>query len=283
MAVIVGVHGIAQQLKGPDRLREEWAPDLRDGLRLAGATLPDDGLVCASYGALFRPPGRARAAAEHFGPHDVDEHDAALLEQLWLEAARVDRGVVSPDAEVRAATPKSIQAALRALSRSRFFANMAEAAFIGSLKQVTRYLHEDEIRSAAQESVDAVVTEDTRVIVAHSLGSVVAYESLHRFGMQPNWSGVRTLVTLGSPLGVPNVIFNRLRPAPDQGKSVPPPLDRWTNISDDGDVVALVKKLSTLFGDLVVDIGVDNGATVHKIGPYLSAVETGRAIADGLS
>lgn len=128
------------------------------------------------------------------------------------------------------------------------------------------------------------VTNDTRVIVAHSLGSVVTYEALHAFSTRTNWSNVKTLVTLGSPLGIRNLIFDRLTPAPNGGRGIwPPGIERWTNVSDDGDIVALIKKLGSLFGQNLVDIGVSNGARAHDVSPYLTAAETGRAIAAGLT
>jgi hypothetical protein len=281
MAVVVGVHGIGQEHKGPEQLHVAWWPPLSDGLRLAGTSIPAEGLVCASYGDLFRPPGSARAQMYHYTARDVNEVDAELLGLLWQEAARVDPGVRPPDAVVRASTPKSVQSALGALARSRFFAGLAEKVFIGSLKQVTRYLLEPVIRDEAQKSVDAVVGSETTVLVGHSLGSVVAYEALHRFAEQANWANVRTLVTLGSPLGIPHIIFDRLVPKPD-GRGSSQRVDRWSNVSDDGDVVALVKRLRPLFGEPVVDLRIDNGADAHDVAPYLSAVETGRVIAAGL-
>ena len=46
MPTVVGVHGIGQQFKGPNVLRTEWLPALRDGLCLAGVKFPqDDDLV----------------------------------------------------------------------------------------------------------------------------------------------------------------------------------------------------------------------------------------------
>src|SRR5260370_3004593 len=57
MAMIVGVHGIAQQFKGTEILRTEWEPSLRDGVSLAGGALPEGTLACAAYGSIFRPPG----------------------------------------------------------------------------------------------------------------------------------------------------------------------------------------------------------------------------------
>ena len=50
-----------------------------------------------------------------------------------------------------------------------------------------------------------------------------------------------------------------------------------------GDIVALQKSLAPLFGPEVQDHLVNNGATAHNASPYLTAIETGRAIATGLS
>jgi hypothetical protein len=263
---VVAVHGIAQQNKGPQVLATEWGPALRDGVRQSSVELDPQDLACAFYGGVYRPAG------------------SELLLLLWQEAARVEpERVTAPDAKVRAATPGSVQVALRVLAHSRFFAGLAERAFIGALKQVRLYLKDPKIRAAARAAVDAAVTEQTRVLVAHSLGSVVTYEALHQYGATPRWAHIRTLVTLGSPLGIPNLIFHALDPEPQNGRGAwPGRIEHWTNISDDGDVVALVKKLGPLFGDALVDMRVVNGATAHDVMPYLTAAETGRAIADGL-
>jgi hypothetical protein len=97
------------------------------------------------------------------------------------------------------------------------------------------------------------------------------------------------LITLGSPLGIRNVIFDRLRPPPEptgaQGHRMgvwPGAVKHWTNIADVRDVVALVKDLRPRFGEQIINILVDNGAQAHDVRPYLTAKETGRAIAAGL-
>lgn len=285
MPTVVAVHGVAQQNKGPEVLATEWGPALRDGVRQSGIILDEGDLACAFYGSVYRPAGQVRAVGgPHYRPSDLSEDEEELLLLFWQEAARVEpERVPSPEASIRAATPGSVQMALRVLARSRFFAGLAERAFIGALKQVRLYLKDPTIRAAAREAVDAAVNEDTRVLVAHSLGTVVTYEALHQYGATPRWANVRTLVTLGSPLGIPNLIFHALDPAPDDGRGTwPGQIEHWTNISDDGDVVALVKKLGPLFGDNIVDIRVVNGATAHDVMPYLTATETGKAIADGL-
>jgi len=289
MPSIVAVHGIAQQMKGPELLRAEWLPALSDGLRLAGATfnvLDPQAVAFAFYGALFRGAETTRSITDAPASASVADadFDAALLARLWqgAAAAHPDR-VFAPGAATRG-TPQAVQAALRAMSRLPFFSGITQQLMAGDLSQVRRYLREPDIRSAAQDSIHTLMAPDCRVIVAHSLGSVVAYEALHRFADDARWAQVATLVTLGSPLGIRHLIFDALQPPPVDGRGHwPKLLQRWVNISDDGDVVALDKKLGGLFGERVQDIGIDNGANAHSIAPYLTAAATGRAIADGLS
>lgn len=280
MGRIVAIHGIAQQFKGEHSLAAGWLPALRDGLGRAGATLDQDtDLSVVFYGDLFRPAGKAVSPA--YSAADVnDDWEKELLLAWWEEAARADLNVQGPELRGKARTPAFVQRALQVLTHSRFFAGLSERALIGNLKQVHEYLHNDLRRAAIQDRVTPRIGADTRVLVGHSLGSVVAYEAL---AAHPEWP-IRTLVTLGSPLGIPNLIFHRLRPAPvDQVGAWPGCIKRWTNIADTGDVVALKKRLATVFGDRVEDHLVNNGATAHDILPYLTAGETGRAIAAGLN
>ncbi|AMW13662.1 hypothetical protein A4E84_31625 [Streptomyces qaidamensis] len=74
-----------------------------------------------------------------------------------------------------------------------------------ALKQVRRYMNELVVWQEARPRVAEEIGPDTRVVVAHSLGSVVAYEALCE---HPEWP-VTDLVTVGSPLGM-SLIFNRL-------------------------------------------------------------------------
>jgi hypothetical protein len=62
----------------------------------------------------------------------------------------------------------------------------------------------------------------------------------------------------------------------------PAPVKSWTNIADRADVVALTKELAPSFGERVSDLPIHNGAKAHDVRPYLTAEETGRAVADGL-
>ncbi|MET9459954.1 hypothetical protein ABZY05_33530 [Streptomyces canus] len=182
-------------------------------------------------------------------------------------------------------TPRSVQAALRALSGSQFFAGVALRAMVFDLKQVHAYLTDPGLRAQARARVSDQIRDDTRVVVAHSLGSVVAYEVLcarpgHR---------VRALVTIGSPLGIPNLILHRLQPPPLTLGGPPRgvwPGDAelmWTNLADEGDVVALAKDLRPAFGEQVRCAVVHNGARAHDASAYLTDPFCGRAVAEGLA
>jgi pimeloyl-ACP methyl ester carboxylesterase len=151
---------------------------------------------------------------------------------------------------------------------------------IFGLKQVKAYVHDEVVKAAVLARVAEQITDDVRVIVAHSLGTVVAYEALC---VHPEWP-VRALITLGSPLGMPTLIFDRLRPQPTNGLGAwPGSIQSWTNVVDRRDPVALVKDLAPLFGDRVETIPVDNGPSAHCAIPYLTARETGAAIIRALS
>lgn len=223
MGRIVGIHGIAQQVRGPEVLRAVWAPALRDGVVLSGAQPPDEAeLEIAFYGDLFRARGGKTVGGPPYVAADVEEgFERDLLEAWWAEAAASDDAIPGPGATTKLRTPGMVQRALNALSQSRFFAGLTERLLIGFIKQVHAYLDDDSVRGEIQARVDRVVGPGTAVLVGHSLGSVVAYEAACA---HPGWD--LALVTLGCPLGIRNLVFDRLRPSPEYGAgiSLPVPL-----------------------------------------------------------
>lgn len=88
-------------------------------------------------------------------------------------------------------------------------------------------------RKAVRATVAETIAEARpRVVVAHSLGSVVTYET---FWHHPELS-VDLLVTIGSPLAMPGVVLDRL----DPGRHARPPgVRRWVNLADVGDIIAV--------------------------------------------
>ena len=288
MARVVAVHGINNTYFGPRRMADDWVAPLLDGVELAGGAgvLEPEHVGCVFYGDVFRRPGRTLGSDDvvWLEPEEVSEGaEAELLTEWWREAAEVDPGVVPPGARTLGPVT-GVQAALAALSGSRFLAGTTERLLIFWLQQVRAYFARPELREQIQQRFAAAIGPDTEVVVAHSLGSVVAYEGLCA---HPDWT-VRGLVTLGSPLAIRNVILDRLAPAPQRlagtwRASWPPQLTSWTNIADRADFVALVKRLRPVFGDAVVDVEIDNGARMHEVARYLTAADTGSAIVRALA
>ncbi|WP_216900409.1 hypothetical protein [Nocardia alni] len=271
MARVVFVHGIGAQVSGEAPMSGRWLAAMNAGLTRAGTVrLSKEQVAFAFYGDLFRPSGE-------WPPVNPSDREHDLLMQWWRSAAQVDLDVVPPTAEMSSCTPMSARMALHQLARSRFFAGVGARTLCEDLRQVGRYFTEPELRQRIRHTLRARLAPDTRVVVAHSLGSVVAYETLcatpeHR---------VRVLVTLGSPLGV---VFDLLDPALKEGigRWPGPPELVWTNIADRGDVVASAGDLRVRFGPHVRNALVCNGVHAHSAMPYLADGLTGQAVAQGL-
>jgi hypothetical protein len=284
MAKVVAVHGISQEYSGRHTIRSEWLPHLKDGLERAGCALDsDDDFDCAFYGDVFRAETKAVGIPD-YNEYDVDtDWERALLLELWTEVSKVEADIAGPG---EASTDKGFvtdlaQKALRALSRSNYFGGVAEKVVINWLKQVGGYLHDPALKQRIRDRVVEAVSEDTRVLIGHSLGSVVCYEVLCAY---PEWP-VEVFVSLGSPLGIQTLIFDRLDPAPKDGIGLwPGSVKHWVNIADKDDIVALEKRLDPLFQGTVQDWPINNGIAVfaHDGGRYLTAKQTGDAVKLGL-
>jgi hypothetical protein len=290
MAVIVGVHGIAQQFRGGMALGTVWFDALRDGLIAAGHRAAAEELVprdlqVAFFGDLFRRPGAMAAQDPPYTAADIAPGpERELLAAWYREATTIDPSLGPPDRSMGPGLV-AVQVMVERLLRSATFAGLARRAFVGSLKQVTAFLTDPAAKERVLERVHSEIGDDTRVLIGHSLGSIVAYEYLCRF--RPG--SVRTLVTLGSPLGIPTLVFERLTPAPVDGRGAwPGRVGTWANVADPDDVVALRKQLGGSFpapapAGPVWDQLVDNGSRPHAVDRYLNAAQTGDAFGDVLT
>jgi hypothetical protein len=238
----------------------------------------------AFFGDLFRPPGTMAAGSPPYSAGDVRPGLERELLRAWYEAAvAADPSLAAPEGAMNPARA-GVQVMLRVLSRSRTFARVAERAFIGDLRQVSAFLTDPAVKGQVLDRVRELTGSDTRVLIGHSLGSVVAYEFLCLDAL----SSVKLLVTLGSPLGIPHMVFHRLTPAPTGGAGAwPSGVPKWVNVADLSDIVALRKDLAVLFpggvvGRAVVDRLVDNGDEPHSAERYLNAWQTGSALGDVL-
>jgi hypothetical protein len=285
---VVAIHGIGNRFEGSETIRQAWLPALNSGLQEAGfATLDPQDFVPIFFGGIFRPAGKRGSDTTLSADEKQWVHE--LLLDLNREAARLseqNRAVNDPngedpriqafDAETvsRGRAPASMQALLRQLSKSRFFKAFGpQRLLLADLAEVRRFLHEQAIKAAVLERCEKNIGPGTRVVIGHSLGSVVAYEALC---LHPEWQ-VDTFVSLGSPLGIRNLVFDALTPLPRNGRGVRPNIR--VNIADNGDIVALEKDLANCF-DGVEDVRVYNGWASHDARRYLTARETGAVVGE---
>lgn len=138
------------------------------------------------------------------------------------------------------------------------------------LSEVSQYLdlQDSGPRQAVRSVVGAAIsTHQPRVVVAHSLGSVVAYETLWAY---PRLK-VDVLVTVGSPLAIPGRVFPVLQPTPVDGRGRKPPgVRKWVNFSDVGDAVAVPKNLAKYFEGVDEDTNIATGMFwTHEVSHYL--------------
>jgi hypothetical protein len=114
-------------------------------------------------------------------------------------------------------------------------------------------------------------TPRPKVVVAHSLGTIIFYDVLS----EPVFAGftIDQLITVGCPLGIGNV-QQKLRDGAGRPNPVPKPVRAWSNFADRFDPVALEATLRDEFDppkDFAVDEAVNNAArNNHDLPGYLS-------------
>ncbi len=248
----------------------------------------------AFYGSLFLTPGQQGDDPGEFSPEEALFAEALAVEWLKHVAERATKQKIRETGErelsyvtkqmgTEQGAGSVVRSAIGSLSKVSWFApfgmGFAERFINRSLAQVTRYLTNDTIRSAAIESVSKLIGPETRVLIGHSLGSVIAYEAAHLM-KQP----LPLLLTLGSPLGLQTIVYQRLRPQPP---GFPPAVRHWTNIADRDDFIAAEPDLEGLFhagmpAGAKFDGGytVDNGADPHNSDFYLGKAQVGRVIGE---
>lgn len=116
----------------------------------------------------------------------------------------------------------------------------AEKVLKKKLPDLYRYYKEEAIRKELRGRLTKAIIDnrDKRLmLVAHSMGSIIAYDVLRELGRDnPNLS-VEHFVTIGSPLGLPHVKHMILKESPII--RTPSIVKKWTNFADRRDPVAL--------------------------------------------
>src|SRR5689334_16872186 len=143
MAKVVLVHGAFNELWGPSELKA-----LRDGLWHHGVDVGDDDVAVCFYGDLFR--------------RDPESPDREAFERSRAGVAEMLSKLAGD----------SLGEALGQAA--------SEAALDRTIDMVTIMQTRPDLTDTVGARLDAVIDDATRVVVGHSLGSVIAYRQLTR-------------------------------------------------------------------------------------------------------
>lgn len=174
-----------------------------------------------------------------------------------------------------------------------------------TLEASRRYFENDDgiaggVRDLLGRALEEAAAARARVLlIGHSLGSVIAYDTLwERDRRESGAWRVDLFLTLGSPLGV-RFIQHRLRGARHRGRErFPGNLRRWVNVAAVGELRALDRRLRGDYATML-ELGLideirdetegvynyfrnEDGLNVHRDYGYLVNHVTGRAIAEWL-
>ncbi len=318
MGHITFVHGIMNQ-PSPERLLTTWKRDLADGgdgvdLDVFGVSASMVYWADVMYAAAT-DAGSTQESIEYEGiePGSLIEIDESYIdeasgdERAFIEAMIANYDLDHPDepavaiempsqpepetsGDVRVAAISALEAVplpwfikrplMRVLLRDvhHYLFNTSHSPRAGSSYKVR-----DEVRGRFVKDL-AAIDDGPHVVVAHSLGSVIAYDCVKRVA---DTKPVDMLITLGTPLGLSEV-QHKLKPEWSKADGYPGQLPRWINVVDRLDPVCAADPIITndyQRGEqpILVDEVVSNGGVMrHPSGKYFRQKVVQQAVRDGL-
>lgn len=283
---VVLVHGRSQQGKDPNAIQKEWEDALTYGLARGDAHIP----AGVSFDLPYYGDELVRLVAEverglpadvaTRGPDTPDQGLGQTQREVLQEitsAAGISLDEVAREAgSVKTRDPQNwgwVLATLRVLNKIPGLDARAIEAFT---KDVAVYITYPAVQRAIDRIVlEAISGDEPFVLIAHSLGTVVAYNTLRNY---PRTSQCKGFITVGSPLGI-RAISRRLRTP----LKWPPGVPSWFNAFDSADVVSLYPLDAEHFD---LDPSIENYGQVknftdnrHGIAGYLSDPSVAQQIA----
>lgn len=285
------IHGINQQGKSSEQIRDEWLTSLRASL----ADYDSDPLEALSsikaafYGDRLEELSSAKVKDEAIAlgaeeaPADFDEFAVDALKEMALRIGVTEKQIedeISTTTVAQGAGPhkKWVKAIARVIETVSPFQGTLALRILGQAHAYIRnqYVH-DEINALVRPLFEE---NEPAIVVSHSLGTIVSYSLLREFAKNGDPRQSPLFLTLGSPLGIKSIRngFTKPRVKPDN-------VQRWVNGADPEDFVALRPELtSDNFGPGIENYpDMENGkADPHSISAYLSDPRIVKAITDSI-
>lgn len=256
MKQLILIHGRSQQMKDGTLLKGSWVDSLKQGFVNAGLTMNlDESKVHFPYygNTLINLIDKVQDPAPIvikglMGSTPEQMFKAALFTEAikrTASAEEIQAERAAGDAEASQVKEKGplnwgwVLAGLRVIDNLKG-GSWALAKFTDD---VYKYLTDDDIQAAINNGVKKAFTNEPTVVVAHSLGTIVAY-ALMKGDAATSWN-IPTLITLGSPLAV-GAVSERIRPL-----IRPDCVEDWYNGRDPHDTVALFPLRPEHFPDVL--------------------------------
>lgn len=181
--------------------------------------------------------------------------------------------------------------------------HLTSEALQSAARETARYFHNDnniacEIRGLLKRQLRPMLSDHGKILlIGHSLGSVIAYDTLWELSHLEHLPGkVDLFLTIGSPLGM-NYVQRRLMGHDQTGKKkYPVNIHRWVNVSSVGDITALDRVFADDFAPMLEQGLLDSiedhcngiynfyrnsdGLNCHRSYGYLVNPAVGEVIAD---
>lgn len=269
---LVFIHGIAQANTTGEKLLADWTRDLIES-GIDAAALAAANPVVAYYGDIL---SEGRGATDFRAIAQADEARFEFLRQ-------VSKDMVNAALQ---ASLGSLQAGVF-LSQEQGFSQVAQGLIapkiaigaddpVSILDEVYDYLSKEGLRRRIDKEVAKSLGEQPMTIVAHSLGSLVAYRLLRDRNIP-----CRRLITLGSPLS-----FAVVKKLFGGDFSYPANLTDWRNFYDPLDFVCLGRAFSSSpeWKPRLRHAKVDNKEPFgHDADGYLRTPEVVKAVKEALA
>jgi hypothetical protein len=289
---LILIHGRSQQQKNPEELRLHWKDCIAAAFLKAGFKWDvDPEVIFPFYGDdLDRLVRQVDAPLMTNillrGDESVSDRDDLrteildeMIRTMGIPAADVSAMVTGDAAERDRAIERGPQnwrfvlAMLRALDKTPLGGRVIDEV----TRDVWVYLTFAGIQAKIDAIIDKAISNERCIVIAHSLGTIVAYNVLSKHF--PRAPEIPLFLTVGSPLGIRAISARLQKPLAN-----PPGVTRWVNARDPRDVVALHPLDSNYFNILpaIEDFsGVDNFTeNRHSIEGYLADPFVTRCVKD---
>jgi hypothetical protein len=223
--IIIGIHGLNNKPR-PDILRDWWKTAINEGLsRNRGRKKLHADFELVYWADLLH--------SEPLDPNEASEVYVAAAGKGPLPKSGM--GVVPMAA---ALIEEGVGKALATVFRAPVGEDVIRDALKVKMPDLYVYRHDPEKRNAIHERLVDILRdvqgEDRRVmLIAHSMGSLIAYDVLKKADHDLPELWIAHLVTAGSPLGLVDV--REIVAGPQR---VPECVERWSNLADPRDWVA---------------------------------------------